>query len=206
MTQTNANSNNISDDMEHILAASSVKRFRVQQSKHLSYILRHGAKEHGIDMDSQGYCSVQEIVEKWGLVCGIDTHILDAIVAADNKQRFQYNASRTCIRACQGHSIPLPDMEFKDYVPENVLWHGTAEKNIESISVNGLLPEQRGFVHLSRDKATALTVGARHGKPCAFKVDAVRMYVEGFKFVVSENGVVLIKYVPAKYLELVGHV
>ena len=59
----------------------------------------------------------------------------------------------------------------------------------------------RHHVHLSKDLATARTVGARHGRPVVFAVDAAAMYKAGYKFYCSENGVWLVDGVPPEYLQ-----
>ena len=58
----------------------------------------------------------------------------------------------------------------------------------------------RLYVHLSRDEATALKVGKRHGKPVVLKVNAGKMQQDGLRFFLSENGVWLTDKVPVSYL------
>ncbi len=60
---------------------------------------------------------------------------------------------------------------------------------------------RRHHVHLSPDVPTATRVGARHGRPVLFRVDAARMHADGFAFYCSENGVWLVDEVPAEYLQ-----
>jgi putative RNA 2'-phosphotransferase len=57
---------------------------------------------------------------------------------------------------------------------------------------------------LSYDKKTALNVGQRHGKPVILSVDARRMYDDGVKFYISNNGVWLTMFVDKKYLGIVA--
>ena len=59
----------------------------------------------------------------------------------------------------------------------------------------------RHHVHLSSDIATAKAVGARHGKPVVFTVDAATMHQAGYEFYCSENGVWLVDRVPPEYLQ-----
>ena len=58
----------------------------------------------------------------------------------------------------------------------------------------------RNHVHLSRDADTARAVGARHGRPVIFHVDAAAMADFGYVFYCSDNGVWLTDSVPAVYL------
>jgi putative RNA 2'-phosphotransferase len=95
------------------------------------------------------------------------------------------------------------DVELKEAVPPDTLYHGTGEKYVESIDREGLIPKSRLYVHLSADIPTAEKVGQRHGKPVIYKVDCRRMAADGFRFYLSVNKVWLTKEVPVKYLEKV---
>ena len=126
--------------------------------------------------------------------------LLERIVENDDKQRFAFNEDKTLIRANQGHSISV-DVELKEALPPKTLYHGTAEKYVESILRYGLLPRSRLYVHLSKSADTATAVGARHGKPVVYTVDSEKMTADGFKFFLSANGVWLTKKVPPEYLK-----
>ena len=69
----------------------------------------------------------------------------------------------------------------------------------------GLKPMSRLYVHLSENYDTAINVGKRHGDPVVLKIHARRMYEDGNKFYLSENGVWLTKYVGKKYMMIVNH-
>ena len=66
---------------------------------------------------------------------------------------------------------------------------------------SGLLPKGRLYVHLSSDRETAITVGARHGTPVLYRVKSGQMARDGLTFYRSVNGVWLTKVVAAAYLE-----
>lgn len=125
--------------------------------------------------------------------------MLRKIVKSDSKQRYSYNEDLSKIRANQGHSINV-DVELEEVEPPEILYHGTATKYEESIDKSGLIPKSRLYVHLSSDQETAIKVGIRHGKPIYYTVLAKAMFMDGYKFYRSENGVWLTKEVPAKYL------
>ena len=95
------------------------------------------------------------------------------------------------------------DVELEEMVPPDVLYHGTGEKYVPSIDVQGLIPKSRLYVHLSHDCGTAVKVGQRHGRPVVYRVDSLAMYNDGFRFYRSVNGVWLTKAVPAQYLRKV---
>ncbi|MGB8194017.1 MAG: RNA 2'-phosphotransferase [Chitinophagaceae bacterium] len=170
-------------------------------SKFLSFILRHHPEMADITLDKNGWANVDELIQNLPTK-GFDiTHeMLDHVVATNSKQRFAYNNDKTKIRASQGHSIEV-DLELKAAVPPPFLYHGTAEKHISSILLNGIEKRERQYVHLSVDVQTAVAVGGRHGKPKVLVIAAEQMNNDGFIFYISENKVWLTEHVPAKYLQ-----
>lgn len=170
-------------------------------SKFLSLILRHKPEVINITLDKHGWANVNELINNINFKSNykIDMQILEEIVETDNKMRYSFNEDKTLIRANQGHSIKV-DVELKEEVPPEILYHGTAEKYVESIDKEGLVPKSRLYVHLSKDSATATKVGSRHGKPVVYRIDSAKMHMDGFKFYISENGIWLTKEVPVQYL------
>lgn len=126
---------------------------------------------------------------------------LDEVVARSDKQRFSFDATSRLIRANQGHSIEI-DLQLEPSIPTATLYHGTGERSAESILATGLRKMARHHVHLSSDIATAKRVGARHGKPVVFEVNAAAMVEKGHEFYVSANGVWLVESVPPEFLRL----
>lgn len=166
-----------------------------ETSKFISLILRHKPETIGITLDEHGWANVDELLN--GIK--IDMATLEQIVSTDDKQRYSLNENKTLIRANQGHSIPV-DVELEEVQPPEILWHGTAEKYKQSILRDGLIPKSRLYVHLSTDIQTAISVGERHGEVVLLRVDAAKMYEDGYKFYLSKNGVWLTKHVPREYL------
>lgn len=167
----------------------------------ISLILRHKPETIGISLDEHGWANTDELIKGINKTEGykIDFDILEEIVHTDNKQRYSFNEDKTKIRANQGHSVNV-DVELKEAEPPEQLFHGTGEKFVASIKKEGLIPKSRLYVHLSKDKETAEKVGARHGKPHIFFVHSGKMFREGYKFYLSENGVWLTKSVPPEFL------
>lgn len=171
-----------------------------ETSKFVSLILRHKPETIGISLDSHGWADVDELIKgmnKHGTKITMD--ILEEIVRTDSKQRYSFNDDKTKIRANQGHSIKV-DVELEEKEPPAILYHGTATRFLGSITKQGLLPMSRLYVHLSKNMETANKVGTRHGSPVILEVDAEKMYKDGYKFYLSDNGVWLTKEVPSKYL------
>ena len=171
-------------------------------SKFLSLVLRHQPETIGIQLDSNGWADVNELIEKSntnGIT--IDKETLHHIVETNSKKRFAFNDTLDKIRASQGHSVEIA-LGYENQKPPEILYHGTNLQVVQSILDKGIEKQSRQHVHLSNDLETAVKVGQRHGKPLVFKVLAEQMYNVNFQFYISDNGVWLTDYVPAKYLQL----
>ena len=172
----------------------------VKLSKLLSRILRHRPDIAGIQLDAQGWGSLDELIhnlrEKGK---DIDQEQIETVVALNDKQRFELDLGNRRIRALHGHTVPV-DLDFPPAVPPVKLYHGTAVKYLEGISERGLLKRKRQHVHLSADIPTALQVGGRHGKAVVLTIRALEMYQAGLTFFHSPNGVWLTDHVPVEYI------
>lgn len=168
--------------------------------KFISLILRHKPEVIGITLDEHGWANVDELINGIAKRQYFDMSMLEKIVATDSKQRYSFNEDKTLIRANQGHSIPV-DVELEKAMPPEYLYHGTGEKYVSSIEVQGLMPQSRLYVHLSSDNNTAEKVGARHGKPVVYCISAGKMVEDGYVFYKSVNGVWLTKKVPIEYIK-----
>lgn len=172
-------------------------------SRYIALLLRHHPEKAGLCLDEHGWVEVEALIQ------GVrrrypefNRAVLDEIVARDSKQRYAYNQDKTCIRANQGHSIPV-DVELKQALPPAILYHGTGEKYVESIQKIGLIPKSRLYVHLSTDIQTAIQVGKRHGQPVVYQIDTQQMIHDGFIFYISANHIWLTKAVPVQYLKII---
>lgn len=173
-----------------------------QLSVFISLVLRHNPDAAGITLDEHGWADTAELIEGINRTGRrIDMEKLKEIVRTDEKGRYSFNGDRTLIRANQGHSIPV-DVELKQAVPPDRLYHGTAARFLDSIEREGLKPMSRLYVHLSKDYATAVKVGSRHGKPVVLEVDAGKMSEDGAEFYLSENGVWLTRFVKPEYISV----
>ena len=175
---------------------------KTQISKFLSLVLRHKPEEIGLKLEDGGWVSVERLVE----ACQdhgkrFTLAELHEVVKTNDKKRFTFDETGQKIRANQGHSVTV-EIGFEEKTPPAVLYHGTAERNLESILENGLQKMARHHVHLSCDTGTARAVGARYGKPVILLVDAERMFDKGFRFYVSANGVWLTSAVPPEFLKV----
>lgn len=171
-------------------------------SKFLSLVLRHKPETIRIELSEDGWIGVDKLIQKlneFGKEINFDT--LCDIVENNDKKRFAFNDDQTMIRANQGHSVKV-DLGYEKKDPPMFLYHGTAEKNMNSIIENGLMKGKRHHVHLSKDSEVARSVGQRHGKPVVLQILAGRMNLESYSFFESDNGVWLTDHVPSEYLIL----
>lgn len=184
---------------EKMKKKDTVKDF-TKLGRYLCMILRHRPEVIGIQLDEHGWADVEELVAGVATDRTFSRDILEEIVRTDSKRRYSFNEDKTKIRANQGHSIDV-DLEFETAQPPEYLWHGTAEKYVNSIEEKGLLPKSRRYVHLSLDVQTAVKVGKRHGSPVVYRIRSGEMYRNGFRFYISANGIWQTIMVPVEYLE-----
>ena len=178
----------------------------VSKGKYLSWLLRHDKEsfEKGL-IDENGWREVDELIVDYQY----SKKLLNDIVETNNKARYEYNADKSKIRARQGHSIPV-DVELTKVdidMSNPFLYHGTTGRFLESIKKNGLLPQTRQYVHLSKDTATAINVGKRHGNDVyVITIDAWQMENNGENIYISNNGVYNVKRVDPKYFTKIEHI
>jgi putative RNA 2'-phosphotransferase len=172
----------------------------VKVSKFLSLVLRHKPEQIGLKLNAEGWASVRQLLR----ACNahgfpLSYEELEEVVAANDKKRFSFNPNGQLIRANQGHSVNV-ELGYKPIEPPEVLYHGTADRFLNSIKREGIVKGRRHHVHLSKDISTATKVGQRHGKVIVLEVDSRRMQIDGHNFYLSENGVWLTEYVQPEYI------
>ncbi|KAF8379300.1 hypothetical protein HHK36_028733 [Tetracentron sinense] len=186
----------------------------------LTRILRHMASELNLDMRSDGYVRVRDLLQlnmKTFANIPLRSHTVDDVreaVRKDNKQRFSLleENGEVLIRANQGHTIATIDSESllkpifsAEEAP--VCVHGTYKKNLESILQSGLKRMKRLHVHFSSGLPTDGEVisGMRRDVNVLIFLDVRKALEEGMKFYISDNKVILTEgfegVVPVKYFE-----
>lgn len=174
----------------------------VKISKFMSKCLRHQPELLGLTLEPGGWVSVSDLLAgaaRKGQP--ISREELEQVVAENDKKRFSFNENKTKIRASQGHSTDV-DLQLKETVPPDVLYHGTVGASLTAIFDGGLKKMDRHAVHLSTSLETAAKVGSRRGSPIILTVDAAKMVQDGFTFYVSDNGVWLTDHVPSQYIKV----
>jgi putative RNA 2'-phosphotransferase len=164
-------------------------------SHRLSWLLRHGAGESGIDMDAAGWVEIAEVLRALRMT----REAMEGAVRENDKARFEVRGGR--IRACQGHSsqgMPVTaealEASWERWEGEGPVWHGTRIAALASIAREGILPGERTHVHLA--EALDSTVGKRANVDVMLEVSPVRLGERGLGLFVSPNGVLLCRAVP----------
>lgn len=174
-------------------------------SKRLSYVLRHRRDSVGIELGEGGWVDVGMLLSALGRDGqAVSLELLERVVAENDKQRFEFSEDGKSIRARQGHSAEV-ELGYEPAAPPDVLYHGTATRNLDSIFEQGLLKGNRHHVHLSTDQETMVQVATRHGKPVLVAIDAGKMAADGHEFFLTGNNVWLTDHVPPDYLSVVDH-
>lgn len=171
-----------------------------RMGKYVSKLLRHHPEEAGIELDEHGWADVQDLIKKVSVKYPLTEELLHQIAIAPDKQRYEFSTDGKKIRAVHGHSVKV-DLGYDELKPPETLYHGTAEKYRDSIETTGLEKRSRQYVHLSEGIDQAKEVGKRHGKLVLYRIDAEKMYQDGFKFYKSSSGVWLTDSVPYEYLK-----
>ena len=171
-------------------------------SKEVSYALRHAPWEYELEMDEEGWVSIEQLLNALnteGKFGNITRNDLVVMIDKSEKKRHEIDAEK--IRALYGHSIPMHIVK-EEKTPPDKLYHGTARRFIESIKKNGLLPMGRQYVHLSADIDTAKKVGLRRDKsPCILEIDSKRAYNDGVVFYHGNEKVWLADKIPTCYIK-----
>lgn len=172
----------------------------VKVSKFMSLVLRHDPGRIGIELDENGWVSVEE------LLAGMAAHgrkvsleQLQSVVRENDKQRFRFSEDKSRIRANQGHSVDV-DLGCEKAVPPTELFHGTVGRFLKAIREQGLLKGSRHHVHLSAERETARKVGSRRGRPVVLSIDTKAMHESEIPFFVSDNGVWLTDHVDPEFI------
>ncbi|XP_072518980.1 tRNA 2'-phosphotransferase 1 isoform X1 [Salminus brasiliensis] len=173
----------------------------VRLSKSMSYALRHGACKMGLHMSSDGFILVDELLAHQQF-SSFSLEDLERVVATNDKQRFklQHHPENGClqIRANQGHSVQVEDLELRAVIPDapdcpQEAVHGSYMKHWASIRSQGLSRMTRTHIHLAPGLPGESQVisGMRQNCDLAVYINVPKALSDGIEFYWSENGVLL---------------
>lgn len=186
---------------------SSLSARDVRISKASTQVLRHTAMQNGIQIRSDGFCLVGDLMAVGvlkSLGCTLDD--LQRIVSSNDKQRFELREEQGVhmIRAVQGHSMKevednslLRPLTLTDTDLPAVCVHGTYRRHLDSIFRQGLIPGggriQRNHVHFSccEPGDGRVISGMRTNCEVAIWINLPLAMSEGVPFFMSTNKVIL---------------
>ncbi|XP_034545873.1 LOW QUALITY PROTEIN: tRNA 2'-phosphotransferase 1 [Notolabrus celidotus] len=173
----------------------------VRLSKSMSYALRHGANQMGLHMGTDGFLFLEELLSH-PQFRSYSLEDVERVVATNDKQRFKLRPhpedGRLQIRATQGHSVQVQDLELNPVLagspdcPAEAV-HGTYLRNWSSIQQQGLSRMQRTHIHLAPGLPgeDGVISGMRKDCDLAVYIDVPKALADGIEFFWSENGVLL---------------
>ena len=173
----------------------------VALGKQLKDIVRHKAVELGIAMTAEGWVSMVDAVNAINeqrlaaFQPPVTVEQVRAMVARNDKQRFELNEDGARIRAVQGHSIRgihVGKQLTVETAPQ-VAVHGSYLEHVDGILLHGLLRMQRNHVHLSKGLLGERGVisGMRRNAEVFVWVNVQAAIYDGINFYESKNGVIL---------------
>ncbi|XP_045452099.1 tRNA 2'-phosphotransferase 1 [Melitaea cinxia] len=170
-------------------------------SKTLSWLLRHGATKECLNISSDGYISVREILQHRSLRGRYNKEDIERVVATNSKQRFKlrFNNSTNIleIKANQGHSIQISDDDLIQILEPHyeTVVHGTYYKYWSKIKIEGLSRMKRKHIHFAKGTLNDRNVisGLRQDVEIYIFIDLTKALADGILFFESENGVILTK-------------
>ena len=171
-------------------------------SKTISHALRHEPWVYELELDEQGWVSLDELIlaikETSTTWKEVDRSIIQKIIESAAKKRFEILHNK--IRALYGHSVPQK-LSFEPDIPPEMLYHGTTKKIAEIIRLEGLLPMGRQYVHLSQHLNIAQEVAKRKGNKIEIlTIAAEEAYRNGNKFYKGNDHVWLSDFIPPEYI------
>jgi putative RNA 2'-phosphotransferase len=169
-------------------------------SRFLSLLLRHRPTRFPLQLDEQGYADLRDvmgIVQKLPNFRWVTQADLDAVLTLPGRRRFELRDRK--IRALYGHSAVRPTYDAG--IPPETLYHGTSVECLESIHQQGILPEERSYVHLATTPELARSIALRHtADPVVLRVDAGAAHREGSTFYHPVEEIYLCDRVPPVYI------
>lgn len=171
----------------------------IELSKLLSWILRHGANDINIPIDTNGYIDVDVILKSQRFISKkFSLTEIKNVVANDSKQRFSLDTlpnGKVRIKANQGHSMANVQMtmtKIDDAIKLPIAVHGTYYRYWDRIKADGLKRMTRNHIHMTEtEHFSANTSGFRSSSEILIYINVSKAMSDGVVFYRSANNVIL---------------
>eukprot|EP00743_Colponemidia_sp_Colp-15_P006189 GILK01006655.1.p1 GENE.GILK01006655.1~~GILK01006655.1.p1 ORF type:complete len:211 (+),score=21.02 GILK01006655.1:40-672(+) len=174
----------------------------VALSKALTFVLRHGAVELGLNIQPNGFIALDEVLRAPQLRNKkVTLEQVQSIVENCDKKRFELVQNEEgvwMIRAVQGHSIQVVKEDellvpITDPASIPCCVHGTQLTAWTSIQSEGLRRMTRNHIHFAAGlpNESGVISGMRQRCQVHIYVDIARAIQDGIPFFQSRNGVIL---------------
>ena len=191
----------------------------IQLSKYLTLILRHKAKDFGLDIEPSGFIKLDDIISlPQSQKFHMDIDLIKELVSKDEKGRFELvNRPPYYIRAVQGHSMAevsnedtMYKLNKKNIFDFPTVVHGTQENFWKLIEKTGLNRMKRNAIHFSigYNDENHVKSGMRLNCEVFIEINTLMAFFNGFEFLISKNKVILCPgneegYLPIEYFKKV---
>jgi len=172
----------------------------VHVSKLLSLMLRHRPDEFGLEVNGNGFANLDAVLSALqGRDSSFTLEDIEKVVYDGEKQRFEIVENQ--IRARYGHSFSI-DLGQDPSEPPEFLYKGVDSVDAERVLAEGLIPDDRDYVHLSFDAEVAARLSTRPGQRGAvIRIDATRAHEAEVHFY-DCGPTILSKHIPPEFLAL----
>lgn len=167
--------------------------------RYLSYILEH-PEDLKLEINTEGWIDVQQLIYKINkqTIHKINRSTFEDFVNVHEK-KYVFTGNKEFVRVFKKEENKFENM-YKITKPPMVLFHGTAEADINIISMHGIKPTEGQYVYLCDNDDTAREFGSKNGRPAVIEIDTKKMSKHGEIFYKGKNGVWLTSYVSPKYI------
>ena len=174
----------------------------IHLSKFLSLVLRHKAKDFGLNVEPSGFIKLEDIIDlPQSQKFSMTISKIQEIVDNDEKGRFELvNRPPYYIRAVQGHSMSeVTNEETLSHLNKSNIFyfptvvHGTQAKAWNLIEKSGLNKMNRNAIHFSigYNDENHVKSGMRLNCEVFIEINPQYAFFNGFNFYLSKNKVVL---------------
>jgi len=149
-------------------------------SKLLALYLRHRPEEAGLQIDTQGFVRLDEMLravqERYPVAQEGDIRRL-----VEEAQAPRFEIGERGIRALYGHSF-FVELDGEPMAAPQLLYMGCLRKEVARFRAEGIKPVDRYYVHLSLSREAAAERSHQPGDPCVIEILAAQAQAAGQQF------------------------